>query len=96
MTSETILTVACEIRNQTVPTDSLGPEFIVQEALKLPMVERVEVLHRLWESLPADCGSVFLSPELCEELDRRVAIEDANPDDEISWEEVKAGVPRQQ
>ena len=77
-----------------MPTESLGPEFIVQEALKLPIPERVEVLHRLWNSLPSESGSVFLSPELCEELDRRVAIEDANPDDEFTWEEVKAGVPR--
>ncbi len=38
--------------------------------------------------------SMILSEELCEELDRRVAIEDANPDDEFTWEEVKAGVPR--
>ncbi|MBI3466022.1 MAG: addiction module protein [Planctomycetes bacterium] len=69
---------------------------VVQQALKLPVPERVEVLHRLWESLPADSGSVFLSEDLLQELDRRAAYEDDHPDDELTWEEVKAGVRRQQ
>ncbi|HUE69873.1 MAG TPA: addiction module protein [Pirellulaceae bacterium] len=75
-------------------TDALSPSLVVEQALKLPIAERVEVLHRLWDSLPADSGSIFLSPELCAELDRRIAVEDANPDDEFTWDEVKAGVPR--
>lgn len=77
-----------------MPTGAIGPEFIIQEALKLPISDRVEVLHRVWESLPTDSGSVFLSAELCAELDRRITVEDANPDAEFTWEEVRAGVPR--
>ena len=76
-------------------TGAIGPEFIIQEALKLPVPDRVEVLHRVWDSLPADSGSIFLSAELCAELDRRITVEDASPDDEFTWDEVKAGVPRQ-
>ncbi|MEX2026351.1 MAG: hypothetical protein WEH44_03605 [Pirellulaceae bacterium] len=76
-------------------TDALGPDFVVEQALKLPVPDRVEVLHRVWASLPADSGSIFFSAELCDEIDRRVAIEDANPDDEFTWDEVKADVPRQ-
>ena len=76
-------------------TGALGPDFVVQEALKLPVSDRVEVLHRLGDSLPADRGANFLSAELEAELDRRVAHEDAQPNDEFTWEEVKAGVPRQ-
>ena len=75
-------------------TNSLGPDFIIREALKLPVPERVEVLHRLWESLPADSGSVFFSGELLSELDRRIADEDVHPDDDFAWDDVKAGVPR--
>lgn len=74
---------------------TLGPDFVVQEALKLPVADRVEVLHRLWNSLPADSGGIFLSTELIDELDRRVAYEDAHPDDELTWDEVKANVQRQ-
>lgn len=76
-------------------TGSLGPDFVVGEALKLAIPERVEVLTRLWDSLPADSGSVFLGGDLLRELDRRIAHEDAHPDDDISWEEVKSSVPRQ-
>ena len=73
----------------------LGSDSIVTEALKLPVPERVEVLHRLWDSLPAESGSVFLDNGLLAELDARIAYEEAHPNDYFSWEEVKANVPRQ-
>ena len=76
-------------------TGALGTDFVVEQALKLPVPDRVEVLHRVWDSLPADSGSIFLSAELCAELDRRISVEDANPNDEFTGEEVKAGAPRQ-
>jgi putative addiction module component (TIGR02574 family) len=72
----------------------LGSDSIVTEALKLPVPERVAVLHRLWDSLPAESGSVFLDDGLLAELDARIAYEDAHPTDDFSWEEVKANVPR--
>jgi putative addiction module component (TIGR02574 family) len=75
-----------------VSIDSPALDSVVQQALKLPLPERVEVLHRLWDSLPADSGSVFLSEDLLQELDRRTAYEDEHPDDDLTWEEVKAGV----
>jgi putative addiction module component (TIGR02574 family) len=77
-----------------VATSSFGPDFLVAEALKLPVAQRVEMLHRLWESLPEDSGDIFVSDELIQELNRRIAYEDAHPDEGFSWEEVKNGVPR--
>lgn len=76
-------------------TGSLGPDFVVGEALKLPVAERVEVLTRLWDSLPEESGAVFFHSELSRELDRRTAYEDAHPDDDFTWEQVKSEVPRQ-
>jgi putative addiction module component (TIGR02574 family) len=75
--------------------DLLGPDTIVTEALKLPVPEPVEVLHRLWDSIPAESGSGFLDNGLLAELGARIAYEDAHPNDDFSWEEVKANVPRQ-
>jgi putative addiction module component (TIGR02574 family) len=72
----------------------LASDTIVTEALKLPVVDRIEVLHRLWDSLPAESGSVFLNDGLLAELDARTAYADAHPDEDVSWEEVKANVPR--
>jgi len=74
---------------------ALSPEFVVQAALQLPLADRVEVLQQLWDSLPADSGGTLLSPELNDELDRRIAFEEAHPDDELTWDEVQANVPRQ-
>ena len=42
----------------------LGSDLIVSEALKLPVPDRVDVLHRIWDSLPAESGSVFLDESL--------------------------------
>ena len=55
---------------------------------KLPRDERLALVHALWDSIAAD------GPHLTEsqraELDRRIAEDDANPDDAIPWEQVKA------
>jgi putative addiction module component (TIGR02574 family) len=78
-----------------VSIDSSAADFVVQEALKLPVPERVDVLNRLWQSLPPDSGAALLSEEVLEEIERRVAYEDAHPDEEeLTWEQVKAAVPR--
>ena len=82
------------VTRTNMSTGALGPDFVVQEALKLPIADRVEVLHRLWNSLPPDSGASFFSAELIAELERRLAFEDAHPDDELTWDQVKAGVPR--
>ena len=37
----------------------LGSDTIVAEALKLPVADRVEVLHRLWDSLPRVANAVL-------------------------------------
>ncbi len=72
----------------------LGSDTIIEAALALPLPDRLEVLTRLWDSMPAESGSTFLDQETLAELDRRIAYEDANPDDYVSWVEVKANVPR--
>ena len=71
-----------------------GSDTIIEAALALPLPDRLEVLNRLWDSMPVESGSAFLDQETLAELDRRLAYEDAHPDDYVSWEEVKANVPR--
>jgi putative addiction module component (TIGR02574 family) len=81
-------------RFKTMAASPTG-ELLIQQALSLPVPDRVEVLQRLWDSLPADSGDPFLSPALVAELERRVAHEDAHPQEDLTWDDVKAGVPRQ-
>lgn len=55
---------------------------------RLPLTERIELAHQLWDSIATESA-----PELSEaqlrELDRRIAEDDANPDDVVPWEEVR-------
>jgi len=61
---------------------------LLAQALKLPPIERLELIEALWDTLsPADL------PVTDEErgiLDQRMSEMKATPDDERPWSEVKA------
>ncbi len=63
---------------------------VLTETESWPVEDRIRLMHELWDRL-VDRG---YEPELTEEqkaeLDRRLAEDDAAPDDVVSWEEVKA------
>ncbi len=52
--------------------------------------ERLELIDLVWETIDEQSEPIELNDELKRELDRRLAAHAANPDDVISWEEVKA------
>ena len=63
------------------------------EALRrLSVSERLRLVEDLWDSIAADAPDEALpvTPELAAELDRRLAEHEANPDDVVPWEEVRA------
>jgi putative addiction module component (TIGR02574 family) len=64
---------------------------ILDELLKLPPAERVEIAMALWESLsPAEQEAEFrLTPEQEAELDRRWAEHQSDPGSAIPWEVVE-------
>ena len=59
---------------------------------KLNIEERIELIGEIWDSVSAETGDLALSPEMKEELDRRLNAADANPEAAIPWEEVKQNV----
>lgn len=63
----------------------------LDELLKLPATERIEIVTALWESLTdAEREAHFkLTPEQEAELDRRWAEHLADPSSAIPWEEVQ-------
>ena len=63
----------------------------LDELLKLPAHDRIELALALWESLnDADREADFaLSDEQYLELDRRMAEHLADPGSSVSWEEVR-------
>lgn len=65
-----------------VSLKSLGIELLGIE-------ERLALVEELWDSIAADSAAVPLTQPQRDELDRRIADHEANPNDVVSWEEVK-------
>ena len=57
---------------------------------RLTSDERMAVLGLLWDSLVPRPGASPLSDARRAELQRRVAEDDANPDDTVLWEDAKS------
>jgi putative addiction module component (TIGR02574 family) len=61
----------------------------------LSIEERLELIGEIWDSIVEEGGDAVPIPaEHIAELDRRLADEEANPRDSISWEELKKKLER--
>ena len=67
----------------SVSVTSLGIDRLSRE-------DRLALVQEIWDGLALENHSPFLSDVQRLELARRVAEDDANPDDVIPWEQVKA------
>lgn len=63
---------------------------ILDTAKSLPLSERIELVEALWESIIQEGYEPELTTAHAEELDRRLAAHEKNPDDVVPWETVKA------
>jgi len=61
------------------------------ELLRTPLSieQRLELIGELWDGIPDSIEALPVPDWHREELDRRLAEADANPDAAIPWEEVK-------
>lgn len=57
---------------------------------RLPIDERLTLVEEIWDSIAADSGAIPLTDAQRNELEKRVAEDDARPDDVTPWEQVKA------
>jgi putative addiction module component (TIGR02574 family) len=57
---------------------------------RLPREQRIALALDIWETIAAETGQPLLSDAQRQELERRIAEDDANPDDVIPWEQVKS------
>lgn len=62
---------------------------ILEEALKLPVAERIRLADDLYDSVGGSPGSVRLTDEQLEELVRRIDDYEKNPGGGRSWEEIR-------
>lgn len=61
---------------------------------ELSIHERIQIVQAIWDSIAEEQASPDLTLEQEEELDRRSAAYDADPNDVMTWEEVKASIKR--
>jgi putative addiction module component (TIGR02574 family) len=57
---------------------------------RLTPAERLQLLQEIWDSLAHDVEVLPLTEPQRQELDRRLAALDADPNRVVSWEEVEA------
>ena len=61
---------------------------LLEEILKLSVDDRIELVGAIWDSVAADPDNIKLTEAQKEELERRLADMEANPDDHVPWETV--------
>ena len=59
---------------------------------RLSVEERLALVEDLWDSIAEESAATPLTDAQRAELDRRLADHDANPNDVVPWEEVKASI----
>ena len=57
---------------------------------RLGVDERLALVEEIWASICIDAKAFPLTETQREELDRRIADDDAFPDDVVPWDEIKA------
>ncbi len=59
------------------------------EIKKLSVAERILIVQEIWDSIAAEQESFVVTDAQKAELDRRIACNDASPNEGRSWEEIK-------
>ncbi len=59
---------------------------------RLPVEERLALVEDIWDSIAADSAALPLTDVQSDELDRRLAEHETNPDDVVPWEELRESI----
>jgi putative addiction module component (TIGR02574 family) len=57
---------------------------------RLSVPERIALAQASWDSIPAETHPPLLTEAQRQELQRRIDDHEANPDDVVPWEQIKA------
>jgi putative addiction module component (TIGR02574 family) len=63
---------------------------VLSAANELSLDDRLRLVETVWDGIAAERPDVLLTDAQRAEIDRRVADDDASPDDIVPWEQVKA------
>jgi putative addiction module component (TIGR02574 family) len=68
----------------------------LKEITALSVSDRIRIVQAIWDSIAEEQVYTDLTTAQQQELDRRIADYEANPDDVLTWEEIKASIKRRQ
>jgi putative addiction module component (TIGR02574 family) len=68
----------------------------LKEITALSIEDRIDIVQAIWDSIAAEQAYPDLTEAQQEELDRRIADHEANPDNVLTWEEIKASLKKRQ
>lgn len=57
---------------------------------RLSVEDRIALAVAIWDSIPARSHPPLLTEAQCQELQRRLDDHEANPNDVVPWEQIKA------
>jgi len=63
---------------------------ILEAANSLSLEDRIRLVEAVWQSIEAEQDQAELTEEFKQELDRRMAAYEANPEKAVAWEVVEA------
>ena len=66
----------------------------IKDLLKLSVDERIHLVQTIWDSIAAETEASGISDEHKKILDERLEAHKTNPDDVVSWNEVKRSVKK--
>lgn len=61
---------------------------------RLAVEDRLDLVEQIWDSIAADNIGLPLTDAQRIELERRIADHEQNPDDVVSWDEIRAAVSK--
>jgi putative addiction module component (TIGR02574 family) len=70
----------------------MSADALIAEASKLSVTERVQIAEALWQSAWDEQANLPLTDEQRDELDRRLADYNADPNSGSTWQEVRARI----
>ncbi|OKH40074.1 hypothetical protein NIES2119_03760 [[Phormidium ambiguum] IAM M-71] len=68
----------------------------LKEITALSIEDRIDLVQAIWDSIAAEQAYPDLTEAQQQEIDRRIADHEANPDNVLTWEEIKASLRKQQ
>ena len=68
----------------------------LKEITALSIEDRIHLVQAIWDSVAAEQTYPDLTEAQQQEIDRRIADHEANPDNVLTWEEIKASLRKRQ